>query len=222
MSQLRNILMTKHGGDIPSQYIVADFIQIATTAYINTGIAAIPRYTRSLFTVKWQGSYSGTRGLYGVRGATSADYRSYAVFLTVGGSGPRWDNCGGVSYISNWSIGEEHTVELTHSENYGQVIDNGVVVATGSTNMSTSEFEFIHLNTIYTVSSSSTNTGGTMRWKTVQIWKDGVNLSADLVPVFDRVSEEGGMYDKIRQIFLSGEGSGAITAYDSQGNVITG
>lgn len=222
MSQLRNIMFQHNGGDIPSQYILADCIQIPTTAYINTGIAAIPRYTRSLFTVKWQGSSTGTRGLYGVRGAASADYRSYCVFLTVSASGPRWDNCGGSTYSSNWSTGEEHTVELTHSGNYGQTIVDGSIVATGETAMGTSSYSSIYLNTIYTVAAGSTNTGGTMRWKTVQIWQDGTNLSGDMVPVFDKVSEAGGMYDKFRQIFLPGEGSGTINAYDAEGNIITG
>ena len=222
MSQLRNIMFQHNGGDIPSQYILADCIQIPTTAYINTGIAAIPRYTRSLFTVKWQGSSTGTRGLFGVRGAAAADYRSYCVFLTVSASGPRWDNCGGSSYSSNWSTGEEHTVELTHSGNYGQTIVDGNVVATGETSMGTSTYSSIYLNTIYTVATGSTNTGGTVRWKPVKIWQDGTNLSGDMVPVFDRVSEAGGMYDKFRHLFLPGEGSGLINAYDAEGNLITG
>lgn len=209
-------------GGIPSQYIVADYIVMATNQYINTGISAIPRYTRSIFEVYWNGSTTGTRGLYGVRAATSADYRSYCVFLVVGGSGPRWDNCGTSSLSSNWSTGEWHTVELTHSGNYGQVVDNGIIVATGDTNMSTSEYASIHLNTIYT--NGNVNTGGTMRWKSVKIWQDGVNLSADMIPVYDTVTQAGGMYDMYRQIFIGGSnpGGNTITAYDAEGNIITG
>lgn len=221
MSQLKNIMSIQQGG-IPSQYILADCIQIPTTGYINTGIAAIPRYTRSLFKIKWQGSSTGTRGLYGVRGGASADNKAYNVYLTVSGSGPRWDNCGDSSHTSNWSTGETHTVELTHSGNYGQTIVDGNVVATGTVAMSTNSYSSIHLNTLYTVATSATATGGTVRWYPVKIWQDGTNLSGDMVPVFDKVSEAGGMYDVYRKIFLPGEGSGTINAYDAEGNLITG
>lgn len=222
MSQFRNIMMMLPKGGIPSQYILADCIQISTTAYIDTGIAATPRYTRSLFKVKWQGSSTGTRGLYGVRGSASADNKSYDVYLTVNASGPRWDNCGDSSHSSNWSTGETHTVELTHSGNYGQVIVDGTVVATGTVAMSTTSYSPILINSLYTVPTSATATGGTVRWYSVKIWGDGSNLSADMVPVFDTVSEAGGMYDLYRNIFLAGEGSGLINAYDADGNLITG
>lgn len=227
MSQLRNILMVpKGGGDIPSQYIKAAYIFIPTTQYINTEIAATPRYTRSKFKVNWVGSSTGTRGLFGVRSASSADYRSYCVFLTVSGSGPRWDNCGTSSLSSNWSTGETHEVELTHSGNYGQSIVDGNVVATGSTAMSTTSYDSIHVNTIYTRTSTSTNTGGSMRWYYVKIWGDGTNLSADMVPVFDKVSQAGGLYDLVRQQFFGGAVTGptapVIDAYDENGNIITG
>lgn len=210
------------GGGIPSQYILADCIQIPTTAYINTGIDAIPRYTRSLFTVKWQGSSTGTRGLFGVRGTASADNKSYNVYLTVNGSGPRWDNCGTSGLTSNWSTGETHTVELTHSGNYGQTIVDGNVVATGTVSMSTTSYSSILINSIYTVSTSATATGGTVRWYPVKIWRDGVDLSGDFVPVYDTVNHEAGMYNLVTGEFKGNAGSSTIDAYDAEGNIITG
>ena len=223
MSQFRNIIMTQQGGGgIPSQYIVADNIQIPTTAYINTGIDAIPRYTRSLFKVKWVGSSTGTRGLFGVRGAASADNKSYNVYLTVSATGPRWDNCGDSSQSSNWSTGETHTVELTHSGNYGQAIVDGNVVATGTVAMSTNAYSSILLNSIYTVSTSATATGGTMRWYYSKIWGDGTNISGDFVPVYDTVGHEAGMYDLVTEAFFGNSGTSTIDAYDADGNIITG
>ena len=223
MSQFRNIMMIpKGGGDIPSQYILADCIQIPTTGYINTGIAAIPRYTRSLFKVKWQGSSTGTRGLYGVRGAASADNKSYNVYLTVNASGPRWDNTGSSGNTSNWSVGDIHTVELTHSGNYGQAIVDGVVVATGTVSMSTNSYSSILINSIYTVSTSATATGGTMRWYPVKIWGDGTNLSGEFIPVYDTVNHEAGMYDLVTEAFFGNDGTSTIDAYDADGNIITG
>ena len=223
MSQLRNILMVpKGGGDIPSQYILADCIQIPTTGYINTGIAAIPRYTRSLFKVKWVGSSTGTRGLFGVRGAASADNKSYNVYLTVSGSGPRWDNTGSSGNTSNWSTGETHTVELTHSGNYGQTIVDGNVVATGTVSMSTTSYSSILINSIYTVSTTATATGGTMRWYYCKIWGDGTNISGDFIPVYDTVSQAGGLYDLVTKAFFGNDSSSTIDAYDANGNIITG
>lgn len=222
MSQLRNLLFQTTGGGIPSRYIVADCIQIPTTGYINTGIAAVPRYTRSLFTVKWQGSSTGTRGLYGVRGAATADSKAYNVYLTVSATGPRWDNCGDSSHSSNWSTGETHTVELTHSGNYGQAIVDGVVVATGTVSMSTTSYSSIYINSLYTVSTSATATGGTVRWYDVKIWSDGTNLSGDFVPVYDTVGQEAGFYDLVTESFFGNDGSGTINAYDADGNLITG
>lgn len=225
MSQFRNIIMANSGGGgIPSRYIVADCINIPTTAYINTGIAATPRYTRSLFKIKWVGSSTGTRGLYGVRGAASADNKSYNVYLTVSGSGPRWDNTGSSGNTSNWSTGETHTVELTHSGNYGQAIVDGVVVATGTVSMSTTAYSSILINSIYTVSTSATATGGTVRWYSVKIWGDGTNLSGEFVPVYDTVNHEAGMYDLVTQEFKGNSGSlsASIDAYDAEGNIITG
>lgn len=223
MSQFRNIIMANSiGGGIPSRYIVADCINIPTTAYINTGIAAQPRYTRSLFKIKWVGSSTGTRGLFGVRGAASAEYRSYNVYLTVSGSGPRWDNCGDSSYSSNWSTGETHTVELTHSGNYGQAVVDGVVVATGNTSMSTTSYSSIYINTLYTVSTSAIATGGTMRWYYVKIWGDGTTLSGDFVPVYDTLGQEAGMYDLVTKAFFGNDGASTIDAYDANGNIITG
>lgn len=223
MSQFRNIIMAKSGGGgIPSRYIVADCIQIPTTGYIVTGIAATPRYTRSLFKVKWVGSSTGTRGLFGVRGAASADNKSYNVYLTVSGSGPRWDNTGSSGNTSNWSTSETHTVELTHSGNYGQAIVDGVVVATGTTSMSTTSYSSILINSIYTVSTSATATGGTMRWHYCKIWGDGTNLSGDFVPVYDTVNQEAGMYDLVTEAFFGNGGTSTIDAYDAEGNIITG
>lgn len=221
MSQLKNIMSIQQRS-IPARYIVADCIQIPTTGYINTGIAATPRYTRSEFKVKWQGSSSGTRGLYGVRGAAAADNKSYNVYLTVSGSGPRWDNTGSSGNTSNWSVGETHTVELTHSGNYGQTIVDGTVVATGNTSMSTTSYSSIYINTLYTVSTSAIATGGTMRWYYVKIWGDGTNLSGDFVPVYDTGNNVAGMYDLVTEAFFGNDGSSDINAYDADGNLITG
>ena len=209
---------------VPSQYIIADSIQIATNQYINTEVPAIPQYTESEFKVMWVGSSTGTRGLYGVRGANSADYRSYCVFLTVSGSGPRWDNCGGSNFSSNWSTGETHVVQLTHADRYGKTIVDGETVATGSTSMSTTSYDYIHLNTIYTRVTSSVNTGGTMRWYYCKIWADETTLSADMIPVYDTVTQAGGMYDLVRQQFYGGGNpdGNTITAYDANDNPITG
>ena len=217
--------MFQHGGgDIPSQYIRAAYIFIATNQYINTEVPATPQYTESEFKVNWVGSSTGTRGLYGVRNASSADYRSYCVFLTVSGSGPRWDNCGVSSFSSNWSVGETHTVQLTHADRYGKTIVDGETVATGSTAMSTTSYDYIHLNTIYTRATSSVNTGGSIRWYYCKIWGDGTNLSADMVPVYDTVTQAGGMYDLVRRQFYGGGNAGgnAIDAYDENDNIITG
>ena len=222
MSQLRN-LMFQHGGDIPSQYIVGERIELPSTAYIDTGVAAIPRYTRSLFTVKWIDVNTGTRGLFGVRGGTVVGTDSYNVFLIVGDKGPRWDNCGPANLSSNWSIGEEHTVELTHTpEDYPQTIVDGEVVAETTKIMSEEEFASIQINTFYTVANGVRHPGALMQWKTVKIWKDGINLSADMVPVYDTVTHSGGMYDILRQVFLPAVGSVNVVVYDADGNVITG
>ena len=222
MSKLRS-LMFQHGGDIPLQYIVGDRIELPSTAYIDTGVAAIPRYTRSLFTVKWIDINTGTRGLYGVRGSTVVGIDSYNVFLVVGGTGPRWDNCGPANLSSNWSVGEEHTVELTHAENNDpRVIVDGEIVAQARKVMSEEEFSSIHINTFYTVANGVRQPGSTNQWKTVKIWKDGINLSADMIPVYDKVTQSGGMYDILRQIFLPAVGSTKVVVYDADGNVITG
>ena len=222
MSQLRS-LMFQHGGDIPSQYIVGERIELPSTAYIDTGIAAIPRYTRSLFTVKWIDNNTGTRGLYGVRGGTIVNITSYNVFLIVGDTGPRWDNCGPANLSSNWSVGEEHIVELTHAENNDpRVIVDGEIVAEARKVMSDEEFATIQINTFLTVSNGVRHPGATMQWKTVKIWKDGINLSADMVPVYDTVTQSGGMYDILRKIFLPAVGSTKVVVYDAEGNVITG
>ena len=222
MSQLRS-LMFQHGGDIPSQYIVGDRIELPSTAYIDTGIAAIPRYTRSLFTVKWIDNNTGTRGLYGVRGGTIVNITSYNVFLIVGDTGPRWDNCGPANLSSNWSVGEEHTVDLTHADdNDPRVIVDGEIVAEARKVMSEEEFSSIQINTFLTVSNDVRHPGATMQWKTVKIWKDGINLSADMVPVYDKVTQSGGMYDILRKIFLPAVGSTKVVVYDAEGNVITG
>jgi len=208
---------------IPSQYIVADTIQIPTTGYINTEIPGSPRYTRSKFKVTWVGSATGTRGLYGVRAIASASSTSYNVYLTVNAVGPRWDNTGTNNISSNWQVSEIHEVELTHTpEGYGQSIVDGVVVATGSTVMDSNYINYIHINTIYTASISAVATGGTMKWHGCQIWPDGNNLSADFVPVFDTVGQEAGFYDIVRQRFFGNNGSGTITAYDANGDPITG
>ena len=221
MSQLRS-LMFQHG-DIPSQYIVGERIELPSTAYIDTGVAGIPKYTRSLFTVKWIDVNTGTRGLYGVRGKTVVGTDSYNVFLIVGDVGPRWDNCGPANLSSNWSIGEEHTVDLTHADNNNpRVIVDGEIVAEANKVMSEEEFSSIHINTFITVSNGVRHPGATMQWKTVKIWKDGVNLSADMIPVYDTVTQSGGMYDILRQVFLPAEGSVNVVVYDAEGNVITG
>lgn len=206
---------------IPSQYIVANTIQIPTTGYINTLISAITATTRSKFKITWQGSATGNRGLFGVRSSTSVGANSYNVFLTVSGEGPRWDCIRSSQTFSSWQVGETHEVELTHTpEGYGKVIDNGEVVATGTLELGTDVLDYIHINTFYTVSSSGVITGGTMRWHYCQIWPDGTTLSADFVPVFDTVGQEAGFYDIARQQFFGNDGSGTITAYDAQGNVI--
>ena len=222
MSQLRS-LMFQHGGDIPSQYIVGERIELPSTAYIDTGVAAIPRYTRSLFTVKWIDNNTGTRGLYGVRGGTIVNTTSYNVFLIVGDTGPRWDNCGPANLSSNWSVGEEHIVDLTHAENNDpRVIVDGEIVAEARKVMIEEEFSSIQINTFLTVANGVRHPGATMQWKTVKIWKDGVNLSADMVPVYDKVTQSGGMYDILRKIFLPAVGSTKVVVYDAEGNVITG
>ena len=222
MSQLRS-LMFQHGGDIPSQYIVGERIELPSTAYIDTGVVAIPRYTRSLFTVKWIDNNTGTRGLYGVRGGTIVNNTSYNVFLIVGDTGPRWDNCGPANLSSNWSVGEEHIVELTHAENNDpRVIVDGEIVAQARKVMSDEEFATIQINTFLTVSNGVRHPGATMQWKTVKIWKDGINLSADMVPVYDKVTQSGGMYDILRKIFLPAVGSTKVVVYDADGNAITG
>lgn len=211
------------GTPIPSQYIVADCIQIPTTGYINTEIAGSPRYTRSKFKVTWFGSATGTRGLYGVRAAGSVSSTSYNVYLTVNANGPRWDNTGSASFFSAWQVNETHEVELTHTpEGYGQSIVDGVVVATGNIVMDPDYVNYIYINSLYTASTSSIATGGTMRWHGCQIWPDGNTLSADFVPVFDTVGQEAGFYDIVRQRFFGNDGSGTITAYDANGDPITG
>lgn len=208
---------------IPSQYIVADTIQIPTTGYINTEIPASPQYTRTKFKVTWFGSSTGTRGLFGVRATGSANNTSYNVYLTVSATGPRWDNTGTASLFSAWQVNETHEVELTHTpEGYGQSIVDGNIVATGSVVMDPDYINYIYINSLYTVSTSAVATGGTMRWHGCQIWSDGITLSADFIPVFDTVTQEAGFYDIARQQFFGNDGAGTITAYDAGGNPITG
>jgi len=213
----------RNDSPVPSQYIIADSIQIPTTGYINTEIPGSPLYTRSKFKVTWFASATGTRGLYGVRATASVSSTSYNVYLTVSAAGPRWDNTGTNSFFSNWQVNETHEVELTHTpEGYGQSIVDGVVVATGNTVMDPDYINYIHINTLSTASTSSIATGGTMRWHGCQIWSDGTTLSADFIPVFDTVTQEAGFYDIARQRFFGNNGSGTITAYDAGGNPITG
>lgn len=213
----------RNDSPVPSQYIVADSIQIPTSGYINTLVTAINSTTKSKFKVTWQGSSTGNRGLYGVRPATSVGADSYNVFLTVGSTGPRWDCIRSTSTYSIWSVGETHEVELTHTpEGYGQVIDNGVIVATGTQSLGSTPLDYIYINTFLTQSTSSVMTGGTMRWHYCQIWSDGTTLSANFVPVYDTVGQEAGFYDIARQQFFGNDGSGTITAYDAEGNPITG
>lgn len=208
---------------IPSQYIVANSIQIPTTGYINTEIAGSPQYTRSKFKVTWFGSATGTRGLYGVRNAPSVISTSYNVYLTVNATGPRWDNTGTTSFVSNWQVNETHEVELTHTpEGYGQTIVDGEIVATGSIVMDADYINYIHINTVYTASTASIATGGTMRWHYSQIWGDGNTLSANFIPVYDTVGQEAGFYDIARHRFFGNNGVGTITAYDENGDPITG
>ena len=158
-----------------------------------------------------------------MRGKTVVGTDSYNVFLIVGGTGPRWDNCGPANLSSNWSVGEEHIVELTHADNDDpRVIVDGEIVAEARKVMSEEEFASIHINTFLTVSNGVRHPGATMQWKTVKIWKDGVNLSADMVPVYDKVTQSGGMYDLVRKIFLPAEGSVNVVVYDADGNAITG
>lgn len=224
MSQLKNIIsIQQRGTPIPSQYIVANTIQIPTTGYINTEIAGSPQYTRSKFKVTWFGSSTGTRGLYGVRATGSVSSTSYNVYLTVSATGPRWDNTGTSSFFSEWQVNETHEVELTHTpEGYGQSIVDGNIVATGNIVMDPDYINYIYINSLYTASTSSIATGGTMRWHYSQIWSDGVTLSANFVPVFDTVTQEAGFYDIVRQRFFGNNGSGTITAYDANGDPITG
>lgn len=213
----------RNDSPVPSQYIVADYIQIPTGGYINTLVTAINSTTKSKFKVTWQGSSSGNRGLYGVRPSASVGADSYNVFLTVSGQGPRWDCIRSTATYSNWSVGETHEVELTHTpEGYGQVIDNGVIVATGTQTLGSTPLDYIYINTFLTQSTSSVTTGGTIRWHYCQIWSDGNNLSANFVPVYDTVGQEAGFYDIARQQFFGNDGSGTITAYDANGNLITG
>lgn len=208
---------------IPSQYIIADTIQIPTVGYINTEIPGSPRYTRSKFKVTWVGSTSGTRGLYGVRAIASVSSASYNVCLIVNAAGPRWDNTGSSSFLSAWQVGETHEVELAQTpEGYGQTIVDGVVVATGNTVMDPDYINYIHINAFLVASTSVVTIGGTMRWHGCQIWSDGTTLSADFVPVYDTVGQEAGFYDIVRQRFFGNNGSGTITAYDANGDPITG
>lgn len=208
---------------IPSQYIVADTIQIPTSGYINTLVTAINSTTKSKFKVTWQGSSSGNRGLYGVRPTVSIGADSYNVFLTVSANGPRWDCVRSATAFSSWQVGETHEVELTHTpEGYGQVIDNGAVAATGTQTLGSTPLDYIYINTFITQSSGTVTTGGTMRWHYCQIWSDGNNLSANFVPVFDTVTQEAGFYDTVREQFFGNDGTGTITAYDANGNPITG
>ena len=46
--------------------------------------------------------------------------------------------------------------------------------------------------------------------------------STDMIPVYDKVTQTGGMYDKVRKIFLPAVGSVNIVVYDANGNAITG
>ena len=224
MSQFRNLLISKLNiSPVPSQYIVANTIQIPTTGYINTEIPGSPLYTRSKFKVTWFGSSTGTRGLYGVRATGSVSSTSYNVYLTVSATGPRWDNTGTASLFSAWQVNETHEVELTHTpEGYGQSIVDGNVVATGNIVMDPDYINYIYINSLYTASTSSVATGGTMRWHYCQIWGDGNTLSADFVPVYDTVNQEAGFYDIVRQRFFGNDGAGTIVAYDENGDPITG
>ncbi len=216
-------ILSSGSSPIPSQYIVADTIQIPTSGYINTLVTAINSTTKSKFKVTWQGSATGNRGLYGVRPTTSVGADSYNVFLTVSGQGPRWDCIRSTATYSNWSVGETHEIELTHTpEGYGKVIDNGVIVATGIQSLGSTPLDYIYINTFLTQSTSAVLTGGTMRWHYSQIWSDGVTLSANFVPVFDTVTQEAGFYDTVREQFFGNDGEGTITAYDANGNLITG
>lgn len=208
---------------VPSQYIIADTIQIPTTGYINTEIPGSPRYTRSKFKVTWVGSSAATRGLYGVRATPSSSSTSYNVYLVVNATGPRWDNTGATSFFSNWQVNETHEVELTQTpEGYGQAIVDGNIVATGNTVMDPDYINYIHINTLFTAGTSATAIGGTMKWHDCQIWGDGNTLSADFVPVYDTLGQEAGLYDIVRQRFFGNNGSGTITAYDANGDPITG
>ena len=102
------------------------------------------------------------------------------------------------------------------------VIVDGEIVAQARKVMSEEEFASIQINTFFTVSNGVRHPGSTNQWKTVKIWKDGINLSADMIPVYDKVTQSGGMYDILRQIFLPAVGSVNVVVYDADGNVITG
>ena len=102
------------------------------------------------------------------------------------------------------------------------VIVDGEIVAQARKVMSDEEFATIQINTFLTVANGVRHPGAKMQWKTVKIWKDGVNLSADMVPVYDKVTQSGGMYDILRKIFLPAVGSTKVVVYDAEGNVITG
>lgn len=206
---------------VPSRYIVADSVQIPTTGYINTLVSAITATTRSKFKVTWQDSTTGNRGLFGVRSGTTLGANSYNVFLTVSGTGPRWDCVRSSSSFSNWQVGETHEVEITHTqEGYGQVIVDGNIEATGTQEQGTDVLDYIYINSFLTISSGTAITGGTMKWHNCQIWSDGSTLSADFVPVFDIRTNSAGLYDIVRKQFFGNDGTGIINAYDAQGNLI--
>lgn len=195
-------------------------------SYIKTQISAYPNRTKSEFKVKAIDAFAtdtSIRGLYGARVNTGDT--SYAVFGRAGNYRPRWDNLGTAGTGSTWTSGVWHKVVLTQTaEGYGKtIIDDGVEEFTGTLAMSSSSSGKIHINTLWNNNIAYASSGTqAWAWGEVRIWQDGEHLSGDFVPVYDTFTNTAGLYDKVSGEYFPNNGSGTITAYDAEGNIITG
>jgi len=224
MSQLRNIVITQQE-TITARYIKAAYIAMPPESYIKTEIYAYPDKTKSEFNVKAIDAFatdSTIRGLYGARANTGAT--SYAVFGRAGSYKPRWDNTGSTSIGSTWTNGVWHKVLLTQTaEGYGKtIVDDGVEEFIGSLEMSSSSSGKVYINTLWN-NNMPYASGGSQAWAwgEVRIWQDGEHLSGDFVPVYDTLTKEAGMYDKVSGTFFGNDGTGTIKAYDENNNLIS-
>lgn len=198
---------------LPAEYQEVEYIQSTGTQYINTGInpTAKSRFTMRFFNP----GISGNQGIAGVSNGNIWGQCEWSL----------WYNGANIDYSRPASSTTGATANLSnvYQRNTNYYLDFSTTIlklnaSTSSPSTLYADYQSVRPFTIFVVNRESLRNYGTLRLYHFSFFEDGLEIS-NLIPCYRKSDGVIGLYDTIRNQFLTNAGTGTFICGPAKGPI---